>query len=116
MVKIHHICNCDSSDLQLAIALQQQEFEQQPPRQDNLQQKSSISGTSRLVTGPQVYTVLDTCIHIHTETVLLLGYLGILLSGAANGWDHFQFCRESLLLSSKYPIIFIELNYNILIM
>lgn len=107
MVKIHHICNCDSSDLQLAIALQQQEFEQQPPRQNNSQQQSSISGSSRLVTGPQVYTVLDTCIHIHTETVLL-GYQGILLSGAANGWDHFQFCGGSLLLGSKYLIIFIE--------
>ncbi|TKY70892.1 FAM63A protein [Spatholobus suberectus] len=42
-----------NSDLQLAIALQQQEFEQQPPRQNNSQQ-SSISGSSRLVTGPQV--------------------------------------------------------------
>ncbi|KHN34990.1 Protein FAM63A [Glycine soja] len=43
-----------NSDLQLAIALQQLEFEQQPPRQDNSQQQSSISGSSRLVTGPQV--------------------------------------------------------------
>ncbi|KAL2972541.1 hypothetical protein AAZX31_14G000100 [Glycine max] len=42
-----------NSDLQLAIALQQLEFEQQPPRQDNSQQQSSISGSSRLVTGPQ---------------------------------------------------------------
>ncbi|KAL9328660.1 hypothetical protein ACSQ67_003663 [Phaseolus vulgaris] len=42
-----------NSDLQLAIALQQQEFEQQPSRQNNLQQPS-ISGNSRLVTGPQV--------------------------------------------------------------
>ncbi|KAK7307825.1 hypothetical protein VNO77_41231 [Canavalia gladiata] len=42
-----------NSDLQLAIALQQQEFEQQPPRHNNSQQ-SSISGSSRLVTGPQV--------------------------------------------------------------
>ncbi|XP_027913998.1 ubiquitin carboxyl-terminal hydrolase MINDY-2 isoform X1 [Vigna unguiculata] len=42
-----------NSDLQLAIALQQQEFDQQPSRQNNLQQ-SSISGNSRLVTGPQV--------------------------------------------------------------
>ncbi|CAJ1928144.1 unnamed protein product [Sphenostylis stenocarpa] len=42
-----------NSDLQLAIALQQQEFEQQPSRQNNSQQ-SSISGNSRLVTGPQV--------------------------------------------------------------
>ncbi|KAK9277291.1 hypothetical protein L1049_006831 [Liquidambar formosana] len=41
-----------NSDLQLAIALQQQEFEQQPQRQ-NFQQPS-ISGSSRLVTGPQV--------------------------------------------------------------
>ncbi|OIV94367.1 hypothetical protein TanjilG_25429 [Lupinus angustifolius] len=42
-----------NSDLQLAIALQQQEFEQQPPPRHTLQQ-SSISGGSRLVTGPQV--------------------------------------------------------------
>ncbi|XP_054824455.1 uncharacterized protein LOC129322269 isoform X2 [Prosopis cineraria] len=39
-----------NSDLQLAIALQQQEFEQPPPRQ-NSQQPSTI-GSSRLVTGP----------------------------------------------------------------
>lgn len=44
-------CRC-SSDLQLAIALQQQEFEQQPQRQ-NVQQPSS-GGSSRLVVGPQV--------------------------------------------------------------
>ncbi|KAK7406189.1 hypothetical protein VNO78_07809 [Psophocarpus tetragonolobus] len=42
-----------NSDLQLAIALQQQEFEQQPQRQNNSQQ-SSINSSSRLVTGPQV--------------------------------------------------------------
>ncbi|KAE8055223.1 hypothetical protein FH972_012079 [Carpinus fangiana] len=41
-----------NSDLQLAIALQQEEFEQQPQRH-NSQQQSSI-GSSRLVTGPQV--------------------------------------------------------------
>ncbi|KAF7127528.1 hypothetical protein RHSIM_Rhsim11G0008000 [Rhododendron simsii] len=40
-----------NSDLQLAIALQQQEFEQQPPR--NVQQPT-VTGNSRLVTGPQV--------------------------------------------------------------
>lgn len=40
-----------SSDLELAIALQQQEFEQQPRR--NLEQPT-VSGGSRLVTGPQV--------------------------------------------------------------
>ncbi|XP_038687943.1 uncharacterized protein LOC119987198 isoform X2 [Tripterygium wilfordii] len=40
-----------NSDLQLAIALQQQEFEQQP-QQQNLQQQS-INDSSRLVTGPQ---------------------------------------------------------------
>ncbi|KAK7309008.1 hypothetical protein RJT34_05402 [Clitoria ternatea] len=43
-----------NSDLQLAIALQQQEFDQQPPRLNNSQQSSSVSGNSRLVTGPQV--------------------------------------------------------------
>ncbi|KAG7953237.1 hypothetical protein I3843_12G099300 [Carya illinoinensis] len=42
-----------NSDLQLAIALQQQEFEQQPQRQ-NLQQPSGVGGSSRLITGPQV--------------------------------------------------------------
>ncbi|KAL4602676.1 hypothetical protein ACB092_10G071100 [Castanea dentata] len=41
-----------NSDLQLAIALQQQEFEQQPQRQ-NVQQPSPISGNSKLVVGPQ---------------------------------------------------------------
>ncbi|XWS38438.1 hypothetical protein CRYUN_Cryun19dG0131600 [Craigia yunnanensis] len=41
-----------NSDLQLAIALQQQEFEQQPQRQ-NVQQPPVV-GASRLVTGPQV--------------------------------------------------------------
>ncbi|PON64053.1 hypothetical protein TorRG33x02_274040 [Trema orientale] len=40
-----------NSDLQLAIALQQQEFDQQPQRQ-NVQQQT-VSGNSRLVTGPQ---------------------------------------------------------------
>ncbi|XAR70359.1 hypothetical protein NMG60_11027189 [Bertholletia excelsa] len=40
-----------NSDLQLAIALQQQEFEQQPQR--NVEQPA-VSGSSRLVTGPQV--------------------------------------------------------------
>ncbi|KAM7531222.1 hypothetical protein LguiB_034632 [Lonicera macranthoides] len=40
-----------TSDLELAIALQQQEFEQQPRR--NLEQPT-VSGGSRLVTGPQV--------------------------------------------------------------
>ncbi|GKV38193.1 hypothetical protein SLEP1_g46128 [Rubroshorea leprosula] len=41
-----------NSDLQLAIALQQQEYEQQPPRQ-NVQQPSTTGG-SRLVTSPPV--------------------------------------------------------------
>ncbi|CAK9188622.1 unnamed protein product [Ilex paraguariensis] len=40
-----------NSDLQLAIALQQQEFEQQPQR--NVQQPT-VGNDSRLVTGPQV--------------------------------------------------------------
>ncbi|KAK2426029.1 ubiquitin carboxyl-terminal hydrolase MINDY-2 [Trifolium repens] len=39
-------------DLQMAITMQQEEFEQQPPR--NNQQPQSNSGSSRLVTGPQV--------------------------------------------------------------
>ncbi|XP_077239425.1 uncharacterized protein LOC143880366 isoform X3 [Tasmannia lanceolata] len=44
-----------TSDLQLAIALQQEELEEQPQRQNpqNLPQ-SSASGQSRLVTGPEV--------------------------------------------------------------
>eukprot|EP00258_Populus_trichocarpa_P014458 XP_006368742.2 ubiquitin carboxyl-terminal hydrolase MINDY-2 isoform X2 [Populus trichocarpa] len=50
-----------NSDLQLAIALQQQEFEQQqqqpppppPPQRHNMLQASSTGG-SRLITGPQV--------------------------------------------------------------
>ncbi|XP_042948829.1 uncharacterized protein LOC122281428 isoform X2 [Carya illinoinensis] len=40
-----------NSDLQLAIALQQQEFEQQPQRSNS--QQSSISGSSRMIIGPQ---------------------------------------------------------------
>ncbi|XP_021803529.1 ubiquitin carboxyl-terminal hydrolase MINDY-1 [Prunus avium] len=40
-----------NSDLQLAIALQQQEFDQQPQRQNSAQ--PSISGNPRMVTGPQ---------------------------------------------------------------
>ncbi|KAJ8426691.1 hypothetical protein Cgig2_016841 [Carnegiea gigantea] len=42
---------CNSSDLQLAIALQQQEFEQQPQR--NPPQQPSSGSSSRLITGPQ---------------------------------------------------------------
>lgn len=41
-----------NSDLQLAIALQQQEFEQQQPQRHATQQPSS-NGSSRLITGPQ---------------------------------------------------------------
>ncbi|KAL1212020.1 hypothetical protein V5N11_004347 [Cardamine amara subsp. amara] len=40
-------------DLQLAIALQQQEFEEQSPRSNPTPQPTSV-GASRLVTGPQV--------------------------------------------------------------
>ncbi|KAF8412340.1 hypothetical protein HHK36_000302 [Tetracentron sinense] len=44
-----------NSDLQLALALQQQEFEDQPQgSQRQKLQQSSNSGSSRLVTGPQV--------------------------------------------------------------
>jgi hypothetical protein len=43
-----------TSDLQLAIALQQQEFEHQSPRHNVQQQQPSVVGSSRLVTGPQV--------------------------------------------------------------
>ncbi|CAL0311686.1 unnamed protein product [Lupinus luteus] len=43
-----------NSDLQLAIALQQQEFEQQQPPPHHNSQQSPTSGGSRLVTGPQV--------------------------------------------------------------
>uniref|UniRef100_A0A2N9H9I8 MINDY deubiquitinase domain-containing protein n=1 Tax=Fagus sylvatica TaxID=28930 RepID=A0A2N9H9I8_FAGSY len=45
-----------NSDLQLAIALQQQEFEQQPPPRNNLQQPP-VSGGSKLVVGPQDFYV-----------------------------------------------------------
>ncbi|XP_057462164.1 uncharacterized protein LOC130752411 [Actinidia eriantha] len=43
-----------SSDMQLAIALQQQEFEQQPQQSQRNVQQPTVSGSSRLVTGPQV--------------------------------------------------------------
>ncbi|XP_073298805.1 uncharacterized protein [Primulina huaijiensis] len=42
-----------NSDLQLAIALQQQEFDQQQQPQ-RISQQSAVSGSSRMVTGPQV--------------------------------------------------------------
>lgn len=58
VVKIFILCY-GSSDLQLAIALQQQEFEQQPQRQ-NLQQPSGVGGSSRLITGPQVEFLVST--------------------------------------------------------
>lgn len=51
ITKIDYFICCGSSDLQLAIALQQQEFDQQPQRQNS--QQPSVSN-SRLVTGPQV--------------------------------------------------------------
>lgn len=54
--------NCCSSDLQLAIALQQQEFEQQPPRHNS--QQPSVTGSSRLVTGPQVNIALLFYLHL----------------------------------------------------
>jgi hypothetical protein len=43
-----------NSDLQLAIALQQQEFEDQSPRSNPTPQPTSVAA-SRLVTGPQVF-------------------------------------------------------------
>ncbi|CAN4127490.1 unnamed protein product [Withania somnifera] len=45
-----------NSDLQLAIALQQQEFEQQQQAQQRNQhsQQPAVSGGSRLITGPQI--------------------------------------------------------------
>ncbi|GAY43374.1 hypothetical protein CUMW_073990 [Citrus unshiu] len=43
-----------NSDLQLAIALQQQEFEQQPQRPNVQQQQPPVTGSSKLITGPQV--------------------------------------------------------------
>ncbi|KAF2313203.1 hypothetical protein GH714_009744 [Hevea brasiliensis] len=42
-----------NSDLQYAIALQQQEFEQQQPQRHDVQQPT-VSGSSGLITGPQV--------------------------------------------------------------
>lgn len=47
-----------SSDLQLAIALQQQEFEQQPQRPNVQQQQPPVTGSSKLITGPQVNALL----------------------------------------------------------
>uniref|UniRef100_M4EKV2 MINDY deubiquitinase domain-containing protein n=1 Tax=Brassica campestris TaxID=3711 RepID=M4EKV2_BRACM len=43
-----------NSDLQLAIALQQQEFEDQSPRSNPTPQPPTSVGASRLITGPQV--------------------------------------------------------------
>ncbi|CAN7092047.1 unnamed protein product [Brassica rapa subsp. narinosa] len=43
-----------NSDLQLAIALQQQEFEEQSPRSNPTPQPPTSVGASRLITGPQV--------------------------------------------------------------
>lgn len=48
-----HVTQC-SSDLQLAIALQQQEFEDQSPRSNPTPQPTTV-GASRLITGPQVF-------------------------------------------------------------
>ncbi|CAL5432932.1 unnamed protein product [Camellia sinensis] len=58
-----HVNSSFNSDLQLAIALQQQEFEQQPQQQSQqlpqpqppkrIPQQSSVSGSSGLVVGPQ---------------------------------------------------------------
>ncbi|KAH9620402.1 hypothetical protein KSS87_015240 [Heliosperma pusillum] len=51
-----------NSDLQLAIALQQQEFEQQqqPPQRNPPQQPSAV-GSNRLVTGPQLQEENERC-------------------------------------------------------
>ncbi|PIA35764.1 hypothetical protein AQUCO_03500255v1 [Aquilegia coerulea] len=46
-------CSTFDSDMQLAIELQEQEFNSQPQRSRNSQQPSS-GGNSRLITGPQV--------------------------------------------------------------
>ncbi|KAH9721646.1 MINDY DUB domain-containing protein [Citrus sinensis] len=45
-----------NSDLQLAIALQQQEFEQQPQRPNVQQQQPPVTGSSKLITGPQIFS------------------------------------------------------------
>lgn len=60
---IFFITNDDSSDLQLAIALQQQEFEQQQSQQQrNPPNQASGIGNSRLIVGPQVsWTFRDSC-------------------------------------------------------
>ncbi|CAI9093901.1 OLC1v1029503C3 [Oldenlandia corymbosa var. corymbosa] len=50
-----------NSDLQLAIALQQQEFEQQTQQQQNNSQQPSSLGGGRLVTGPQVCSNIFYC-------------------------------------------------------
>ncbi|RYR33856.1 hypothetical protein Ahy_A10g048507 [Arachis hypogaea] len=46
-----YINNKVFSNLQLAIALQQQEFEQQPPLHNT--QQSSVTSGSKMITGPQ---------------------------------------------------------------
>ncbi|KAH0858609.1 hypothetical protein HID58_086870 [Brassica napus] len=46
-----------NSDLQLAIALQQQEFEDQSPRSNPTPQPPTSIGASRLITGPQIHCV-----------------------------------------------------------
>ncbi|CAL9232536.1 unnamed protein product [Arabidopsis halleri] len=56
LASINNVADTDidvNSDLQLAIALQQQEFEDQSPRSNPTPQPTSVA-TSRLVTGPQV--------------------------------------------------------------
>ncbi|THG08584.1 hypothetical protein TEA_024604 [Camellia sinensis var. sinensis] len=67
-----HVNSSFNSDLQLAIALQQQEFEQQPQQQPQqlpqpqppkrIPQQSSVSGSSGLVVGPQVRCEFCTCL------------------------------------------------------
>lgn len=67
------ILRSGSSDLQLAIALQQEEFEQQPQRHNP--QQSSI-GTSRLVTGPQVeFAVFDQLV-VHLILIYFILFFG----------------------------------------
>lgn len=65
LVLLSGIC-CDSSDLQLAVAFQQQEFEQHQQRNS---QQPTVGCGSRLVTGPQVGFQLS--IHfVHFNMVL----------------------------------------------
>lgn len=78
----------DSSDLQLAMALQQQEFEQQQPQRSSQQQhpqrnpqQPAISGGSKLITGPPVGFFCFCCITIFCLDLTVKVYWQISMCG-----------------------------------